>query len=44
MFITDILIIMSIALLKQIHIKGESFDRNDSRNTVIDEESTKKTF
>ena len=44
MFITDILIIMSVALLKQIHIKGESFDANDSRNTVIHEESTKKTF
>lgn len=44
MFITDILIIMSVALLKQIHIKGESFDGNDSRNTVIHEESTKKTF
>ena len=44
MFITDILIIMSVALLKQIHIKGESFDGNDSRNTVIDEESTKKTY
>ena len=41
MFITDILIIMSVALLKQIHIKGESVDGNDSRYTLIDEESTK---